>query len=500
MIAGGAFSVPANAATITIDGSTVTKLSAAVAQVQAMGSGPHVINITTDNIIDDAPVYITQAVTIVGDADGNGNKCDILVDISALRDVSSPAPGTATERAYITVQTTATVEISDLQIHPDEDGVESADPADQKVDAVRLLKALETGTGQYNFRRVFISGSDADNKYVPLDTGDDIYSLTPKKWSGGATGNSVVQASNQGSPGTYGVLFDHCHIGLGKASAMNFITSGAGQRRIVGGVFGHCGTDGIRASGTAVRIQGTVTDRVRVIRSTNISGGDAHAIEAAGGNIPLLEYVDIACFNTANALKLASNGIINGNYIRVLGKYNSGNNAAAYLTGTGQFTLTNSTVVGYGNNNNPYQADANFAGTSTLRDCIFTSQNLGQMIFSRTAAGTNVPVVEYCAIPTDGTTSESLHTSTPLTGNIAESVTPVNSVTVSPNYMLTLEDYDWSDNQGANQPGNGAGNRNVLRPTNTAYAAASSVAGFLTGGAGPAAPASISADIWMLMD
>lgn len=134
-----------------------------------------------------------------------------------------------------------------------------------------------------------------------------------------------------------------------------------------------------------------------------------------------------------------------------------------------------------------------------FRDNIFTGSSTTSTIqIISTTAG--VATFDNCGIPTDGTVGESLATP-PFSGAgaVSPSLTVNNAVSASPQYLLTLADYDWSDNQGASNPLNGAGNRNVLRPSfaNAAYLTSSSTGGRLTGGAGPDLA---GIDDWMMME
>src|SRR5690606_4399126 len=113
----------------------------------------------------------TEPITINGDPNGTGNKADILVDIPSLRAHTPPSPDAPDNRAYITIQSIGDVEITDLKIHPDEDGTDDASDNNMKVDPVRILRPTEAENGQYNLRRVFISGSNESNEYISLETG-----------------------------------------------------------------------------------------------------------------------------------------------------------------------------------------------------------------------------------------------------------------------------------------------------------------------------------------
>ena len=497
-----------NAAIIEVDGTNIATLSAAVNQAKTTPDGPHTINITAANITDNAPVYITEAITINGDPNGTGNKADILVDIPALRAAAPPSAAAPDNRAYIVIETTGVVEISDLKIHPNEDGTDDIDNDALKVDAARLLKPAAEGNGEYNFRRVFISGSDENNEYISLETGDNIYDTAAKKWSGGNTANAVIQMSNQraaGGTGTYGVLLKDCHVGLGKGPGINSPVTGGNARRIEGGLYGHVGRDGISVSGTQVQIVGTPDNRVRIVRPASIGGLNAHGLEIrAGGRIAQLYYTDVATWKSANALKAegGDSRFVDIQHLRVLGKHltpeEPGINAAVYLQNTIRLTMTNSTVHGSGSHPTPLEShNSNFGGQVAIEQSIFTSQFGGQMHTHRT--GTEIPYsVKDGAVAIDGTANESLQLAAPIVGNNSDGIF-TNNINESPNYQLTLDDYDWTDRQGADNPLNGPGNNNVLRPTNPAYLTAGPGGTPLYGGAGPSL-ASIAPEVWMLME
>ncbi len=115
------------AGTFIVDGTagTYLTLSAAVTTAQATEDGPDIINITTDSLpTPDGEIVITQPLTINGNADNDStepeNKCDILVDMAALKTLT-PSAGQA-EKCYIEIQAEGDVVINDLRIHPNADG------------------------------------------------------------------------------------------------------------------------------------------------------------------------------------------------------------------------------------------------------------------------------------------------------------------------------------------------------------------------------------------
>jgi hypothetical protein len=207
---------------------------------------------------------------------------------------------------------------------------------------------------------------------------------------------------------------------------------------------------------------------------------------AAGGTVPLIEYVDIAGCNTANSLSLRDGHITEINFVRGMGKFSppTPNNEQVFISTAANAVdlVRNTTIVGMGDPNaNPMSIVAAVVNPIEFRDCIFTSEST---LASLTLNAAATLTFNNCAIPSDGTPGESL-ANPPITGTNVP--TQNGTVSASPQYLLTLADYDWSDNQGASNVLNGAGNHNVLRPalTNTAYLTASSTGGRLTGGAGP---------------
>ncbi len=507
----GASSV-SNATVFTVDGtpSTYVTLSAAVAAAQAAPGGPHIINITADSLpTPDGEIVITQPITINGNADGDvtgpETKCDILVDMAAIKLVGTSA-GQA-EKCYIEIQTVGDVVINDLRIHPNADG---GTVAAEQVDGVRMYRP-DGGTGNYTLNRVWISGSDANNAYVPLDTSADLYNSGAKRWGGGSSASrAVVQLTRapDTATGNYNATLNSCHVGLGQSAAINIPNDDA-NIAINSGVYGHSARDGIRVSATGgdITLKGTATDRLRVVRSPGISGGNSHGVEVAGGSVSLIEYVDIATIQTGNNLSLTgSTNVQMARFVRAMGKIAdtapSTNHlifmgAAASMTAEDITVHANGTV---GTDINPFQGTANSDGTISFTDSIFTSANLGTVDYQNSDAVGTLSFTNS-ALPTDGAVGESLATP-PIIGAAAAAVTltPNPQLAVSPNYLLTLANYDWSEAQGSLDPLNGPGNRNVYRPnpTNIPYATAASGGEALTGGAGPL-PAGIDASEWMLM-
>lgn len=507
----------AQALTVTIDGVTSpTVLSDAVDTCMSAGAGPHVINITTDTLATpDRQVVITQPITINGDADNNTTACDILVDITGIR--NAPDAGVQGWKSYIEIQAAGTVSVNNLKIHPAADGpfANLTNSPVQNVSGVRFFKPTNASdTGIYNFTKVAFSGSNSSNQFVDPASGADLYNMAGiKRWSG-LNGSSepnftqvgVMLYSNDvaGGAGKIDSTLDHCKCALSRGTGLNI--EGAGTSvTILGGVYGHVPRDGVRvANDASLTIKGTATDRVRVIRSTNTSGSNSHCIEATlNATMPLIEYVDVAGIQSANLLSLRDATINEISHVRCLGKYIQPEMVApvneAFFTNSASNRIDfvhDSTFHGvYGN---PLNVNTALVNPILFKDCIFTgSSTTTTVAINSTASG--VATFTNCAVPTDGTANESLSAAGfSGAGAVSPSLTVVNQVTASPIYQYTLSNYDWSDKQGAGTDV-GAGNNNVLRPTNLAYLTASSTGGPLNGGAGPAL-AGISPNEWMLLE
>lgn len=493
-------------ATITVDGSTYSRLSDAVHAAQAQDDGPHVINVNVDSISLDVQTLINEPMTINGDADGNGVKCDILVDngtgIRGSDNIGNP------EKCYIEIQSLGAVVINDLKIHPNADGAASGGDL-QRVDAIRMYRPeAATGAADYTLNRVFISGSDSSSNYIDLDQDADLYGLTGvRRWGWGGNnngGNAVIQLTNAPSTATvfYNATLNNCHAGLGKSSAVNVAAEG-GFITINGGLFGHVARDGIRITGTTVTLTGSVTDRIRVLRCPNERRENAHAIEIeADAYVPLMEYVDTAVVETGHNFKFNARAIVDVmRFCRAIGNLdNNSDNPTMVFSNLVQIgSIEDCTFVGDVPQLNPLQILNDFDGSVNLKDCIFTSLNQG-LILDANLDTTGTVSFTHCALPTDGTVGESLITTGPVeVSGAGGTVSQSNTISVSPNYILTKAAYDWSDAQGSGNPANGAGNANVLRPSNAVYLTSASDGGALTGGAGPLA-SGIDAGTWMLME
>ncbi len=510
----------ANAITVTIDGiSSPTLLSDAVDTCMSSTAGPHVINITTDTLsVPDRQVVITQPVTINGDANNNDIPCDILADMTNIR--AGVDAGIQGFKSYIEIQATGLVAINDLNIHPNDDGAFSGfnnSPANN-VSGIRLFKpALASDTGTYNLTNVGVSGSDANDVYLPVGNGADLYNAGTKRWAGlgPADANEVNHvkhgaihfSDNAVGLGSVVSTLDHCEAGLSKGCALS-ITAPDTTVQVLGGVYGHCARDGIRVAGSNVTIKGTSTDRVRVLRSTNIEGGNAHTIEIVGGGVvPLLEYVDVAGESSGNGIAVRDGEITEISHLRVLGKFpetDPRNHAVILASAASKVgVVRDSTIHGHGSPiGDPLGINADVVNPVQFQDTIFTSFYTTETIF----VGSTTPAVatfDNCALTSDGLEGESMADPAitgPDSGLPFPGVVVINNaIYTSPQYLLTLEDYDWSDTQGATDPLNGPGNHNVLRPSNVAYLTAGTGGTPLTGGAGPLL-SGIDAGTWMLME
>jgi len=293
----------ATGATVDVDGTQIKTLSAAITQAQEADDGPHVINIKVDALpTPDGGIVVTEPVTVNGDADGNGEKCDILANIEALQ---------ATEdqegllgKAFIKLYSAGNVVINDIKIHPNADGTKVTDS--ELVDGIRVF-CPKSGkdVGNYVLNRVWISGSDGNNgdKYVPLDTADDLYAKPGiKMWSRQNTmGNRGVihcanrkRAKGDGERGEYNLTLNDCHVGLGRGVAMNF-TANSGKHEINGGIYGHCGVSAIRISGNVISLTGSKDNRLRLVRGNNFPAkGDNQLIAyTPKAQVDKIEFVDL---------------------------------------------------------------------------------------------------------------------------------------------------------------------------------------------------------------
>jgi hypothetical protein len=500
--------VAASAVTVVVDGNadnpgagTFQKLSSAVAYVQSTGPGPHTINIIVDQLpVADGEVVINTPMTINGDADGNGVKCDILVDMAGILALATSAGNV--EKCYIEVQTAGTVNINNLKIHPNADA--SGTAAANSVDGLRAYRPVNVGeVGNYIFDHVWFSGSNESNQYVDLDTGDPLYLVAGKgmkRWCFASTGASAVggvfQLTRAPDPGgTYNAELIHCMAGISGNNAMNIPAEGGGTVVVTGGLYGHCARDGIRVSGTGVTLTGSPTNRLRVVRSTSVSAGDGHTVEIDAGSIDLMQYVDAAGCNTSQQFKFGNAGSVTlMQYCRGLGKLSPvGNNHTNLVNSTFQLNnVRKCTFVGtFGgtNSQHPFTSQGGFNGEAKFYDCIFTSDDVSAYIQADnvdTVGG--ITLLDHCGIPTDGVVGESL-ADPPIrnlsAGQSANIPTPINPVNVSPGFIKKVADYDWSQAAVSEDGSNPlAGNPDVYRPSNTAYRNAASDGTHLTGGAG----------------
>jgi hypothetical protein len=496
---GAALTVVVDPSAPEVAGSSYQKLSTAMDYVNTNGTTvtPNLVNIVSDSIPLDQEVLVTVPVTIEGDGNNNGVKCDILADVNKIQTVvtSKGQP----ERCFIEVQASSgTVTLNNLKIHP------NADNAVNSVDGIRLYRPVNVGeTGDYVLNNVWISGSNAADQYISLETANDLYNQAGvKRWSispgtGGNTGNAVIQVTNAGGSGSYKASLNNCHVGLGKQSAVNIPSNGG--TTVTGGLFGHSLRDGIRCSGNGITLTGSFTNRIRVLRVPNESGRDAHCVEVEGANKVLkMEYVDVAPMSSGNGFKFfgtSANGGVNlMRYCRALGKLDNLNNAMFFIAENCKAdNIRNCTFVGSGNNYNPLETAGGYTNVAKFYDCIFASDNLGFLKIDNTLT-TNPRFLTNCAIPTDLYTSESLNAATPVrntsTGQSANLPTMANIVTASPHFIKRLADYDWTENAVSVDGSNPlAGNPDVLKPAvSFAYRNAASDGSDLTGGAGGSFP------------
>ncbi len=507
----GLTALASNAAAITInvDGSNYTTLSAAVAAAYAAEDGDDIINLNVDQLAAaDGQILLDKPITINGDGNNNDVQCDLLVDMTSIIAAADLGDG---GKAYIEISAAGTVNISEIRMHPNADGVLGA--ADSTVGGIRIFKPVNEGeVGNYTFTKVYISGSDSTNgnAYVSLESGQDLYnSATIYKWGGRSGTNDgtiggygAFQLTNAGGLGTYNSTIDHCHAGLTYGAALN-IPNENGDTDVLGGIYGHCARDGIRVSGTTVTLQGTATDRLRVVRNTNIAAANSHGIEVlAGGYVPLMEYVDTAGCNTSNGFNLRGGTVDVMRFCRALGKFGGTlNNENLYFNTANPVGLIEDCTF-HGQGDDTFGNTMTVTASTPITDSIFTNEGDGTSSGIVHNITTGTLLYTNCALPVDGELNESLP-NPPFSGNggpqTLDDPSIVSPVLVSPDYLLTLADYDWSSNQGSTNPLNGAGNANVLRPSNLAYLTAASGGTPLTGGAGPLL-SGIDADTWMLME
>jgi len=484
---------------------TYANLSAAATYLNGQGTGGHTINVMVNNITDNGEVVINVPMTINGDGNTDGFKCDVLVDLATIR-ADATQRGNV-EKAYLEVQTVGAVTINDLKIHPSSDCPDAA----PSVDGIWLYEpAVIGGTGNYTLNRVWVSGSDVNDNYVDLDTSNDLFTLATKKWSmlgpggQGDDANAVIHIANNISAGTDGVLnaeLNNCMAGLGTANGVNAKSRG-GSIKINGGLYGHVSRDGININGTGVTLTGSPTNRLRLLRSTMVSGSDSHLVEVHNGaNVSAIEYVDAAGFNTAQCFKVWSYGS-GGNatvqtmqYVRVLGKLGTpGNNPVALLSAKGGINnMSNCTFFansGGTSSHNPLQVNSDITRNINIKDSIFASNNAGAILSGANLTGNGIKLLQNSGLPTvGGITSEQL-ANPPVTGAAASNIVPAysdpsaNNVSACPVFIKTASQYNWSETEvdptGTNLL---AGNPDVLRPSHPSYANASST-GDLTGGAG----------------
>lgn len=503
------WSTSASAVTINVDGSNHTTLSSAVAAAYAADDGADIINLNVDSLpTADGQILLDKPITINGDGNNNDIQCDLLVDMTGIIAAADIGGG---GKAYIEISSAGDVTISEVRMHPNADGTFTT--ADTLVGAIRIFKPLNAGeTGNYTFTKVYASGSDSSsgNAYVSLETGADLYNQAGvHKWGGllaqqdgNIGGYGVIQLTNAGGAGIYNTVIDHCQAGLSYGAALNIPAEG-GFTTVLGGLYGHCGRDGIRASGTTITLQGTSSDRLRVVRNTNIAAANSHSVEVLGGaSVPLMEYVDVAGCLTANGFNIRGGTVEVMRFCRALGKLGAApTNHALFLNAANPVVLMEDCTI-HGQAGFTAGVQAAVVSPTEFRDSIFTNEGDGVTSSIDHNATTGTLTYTNCAIPIDGEPNESLP-NPPFTGNGGpqdlSDPSIVSPVLVSPDYLLTLADYDWSAAQGSTNPLNGPGNANVLRPSNASYLTAASGGTPLTGGAGPLL-SGIESGTWMLME
>jgi len=502
-----------HAITINVDGVNHTTLSSAVAAAHLAEDGPDVINLMVDSMptSDSLQILINKPLVINGDGNGNNIPCDILANIAEMIE---PVPDAGNPlRSYIEIQTSGTVEINNLKLHPGSDGLNPGfgNMVGRSISGIRMYYPTDSSdVANYAFTKVYVGGSDSSNNYLPLDTDTSLWEQSGRKRWAGFNGDADVNTGKHAAIhlsdevttalGQVSLVLNQCHAGLSRGCGLSL--NGANSIvQVNGGVFGHCGRDAIRINGPTVTIQGTQNDRVRVVRATNVEGANSHSIEILGAaTVPLIEYADIKGCNTANGFSIREGSqVANIRFCRVLGKFLTPNtdvrNEPLYVTGAGTKVDLFSDCTFHSDGPSPVNI-MNLSGSTdqafNFKDCVFTSANLGSINIGTLGSAT----FTNCAIPADAVANESL-SSPPFIGTGIH--TEISPVGVSPVYLLNDSVYDWSDAQGAADINNGIGNRNVLRPSSASYNSASSVGGVLFGGAGPVPNAGISADVWMLM-
>jgi len=467
------------ALTVTVDGiggdsTHFTKLSDAVAYVNANSSEPNVINITTGSLVDNAQMIISSPMTINGDGSGTSSTCDIKVGVAAIK--AAADIGNTNGKAYIEIATVGNVTINDLQIHPDARGGTGT----SLVDPIDFYKP-DGGVGEYVLNRVKISASTAAGTYEPLDQDKDIYNTDSFIWYGYQENHGIYAINNIGGTGSYNTTLNDCQGGACRSTAV-FIANQSGTTTINGGLFGHAGEDAIRVKGaTGVSIVGTADDRVRLVYANRSSGGEFLRVNG-GAVLPLVKYVDAVkgpigdltvAPPTATGFLVQDGTITSMQFCRSSGVWSYGLHVV-----TGAATVSDCTFYASGTpstfgkpSNDPGHDPVKVeGGTVSINDTIFASQRDGALQLS----GGTVSLLN-CAIPTDGYTTESLNATTPIVG----SPTNVGALTDSPHFVTST--YDFAS----------PSNSSFLRPSTVSYNTAHTGGTQLFGGAGPA-PAAVN--------
>lgn len=439
-------------------GGPYSKLSLATAYVNANSNVlGNTIIVRTNQLEDDTQCLINEPVTIIGDGEltPDGAPCAILVDISTSTGIGGASDVGATNKNYIEIQTDGIVAISDLILYPNENG----DTGNKLIDAIGMYKP-SSGSGVYTLNDVWASASDSDGQYLDPATLGSIYS-GPNRWYAYDNDRGIINLTDAGGGGSYDAILNNCRAGAARSHGLN-IQNTSGSTSVVGGVFGWCGQDNIRISGTDVTITGTESNRVRVIGGSASSSGEGVRV-LSGSQVDELSYIDaINQNNSASGLAFYGGTTTLVEYCRVLGSSGSD----VYITSGATITdFQNTTIHRDGATGSPLTVTSSHSGTVNFTDCIFSSANLLQI----SVGGTGTVNFDYCAIPTDGL-AESLNTTTPISGTPDSNT---NSIAASPLYDSTF--FIASD----------PANATFLRPTNTTdYTNASSAGTNLTGGAG----------------